>query len=88
MAIVIVGHVILSLCKCGPGLCECGLHPIRELIHSFQSGWWRGFGAPSQTNGQILLQNKIQNNPPYSKELFSDNLEPQIMEINGQVRYI
>src|SRR6267378_2797786 len=44
-AIVIAGHVILSLCKCGPGLCERGLHPIRELIHSFQSGWWRGFKA-------------------------------------------
>ena len=39
LALVIVsGNVLLGLCKCRPGLQECGVHPVLELVDSFESG--------------------------------------------------
>ena len=38
--VVVPGHVFFGLCKHGPGLQECGIHPVSELVDSLELGFY------------------------------------------------
>ena len=38
--VVVLSHVFFGLCKCRPGLSECGVHLVLEFIDSLKLGFW------------------------------------------------